>query len=124
MKNVIKAALISITAFAGVVGTATAQDSSNWAEGSISPWGMEMYDEYGNSHYVDPYAYDSQVDNDGNVYSSDYGYMDPQIGMNDLYHTNPYAADTGTSTGTSYLDTNPYAGATTSHEKFLEYIWE
>ncbi len=122
MKNDIKTARISLVARTGALCTASAQYYGNWAEGSISPWGMEMYDDYGNSHFVDPYAYDSQVDIYGNVYSNDYGYMDPQVGMNDLYHTNPYAADTSSSS--SYYDTNPYAGATTSHEKFLESIWE
>ena len=122
MKTVLNTAPTSPVALSGALGTAAAQDSGYWAEGSISPWGMEMYDDYGNSHFVDPYAYDSQVDIYGNVYSNDYGYMDPQVGMNDLYHTNPYAADTSSSS--SYYDTNPYAGATTSHEKFLESIWE
>ncbi|MEQ9434216.1 hypothetical protein, partial [Hyphomonas sp.] len=95
------------------------QDSGYWAEGSISPWGMEMYDDYGNSHFVDPYAYDSQADIYGNIYSSDSGYMDPQIGMSDLYSTNPYAADTGSSS--TYV---PYENPVDSHQSFINSIWE
>ncbi len=128
MKTLNKIALIASLAIAtlGLTNTASAQDSGYWAEGSISPWGMEMYDQYGDSHFVDPYAYDSQVDYYGNVYSSDSGYMDPQIGMNDLYHTNPYATDTyssgyDTSTTSTYV---PYSNPTSSHESFINSIWE
>tara|TARA_R110000850_G_C9721228_1_gene442283 strand:+ start:298 stop:657 length:360 start_codon:yes stop_codon:yes gene_type:complete len=119
MKTFTKSALIALVALTGALGTASAQDSGYWAEGSISPWGMEMYDDYGNSHFVDPYAYDSQADIYGNIYSSDSGYMDPQIGMSDLYSTNPYAADTGTSS--TYV---PYENPVDSHQSFINSIWE
>jgi len=118
-----KLALASLALAAAVTGTAAAQDYNDWS--SISPWGLEMQDEFGNFHYVDPYAYDSQVDQYGNVYSSYDGYLDPSLGMYDLTPAWPDTSyGTGGSDSFSYLDTNPYAGATSSHEQFLEYIWE
>ena len=122
MKLFAKATAIALVALTAV-GAASAQDSGYWAEGSISAWGMEMYDQYGNSHFVDPYAYDSQVDLYGNVYSSDSGYFDPQIGMEDLYHTNPYATDYG-STSSSSSTYVPYANPVDSHQSFINSIWE
>jgi len=51
---------------------------------SMSSGGLEMVDQWGYFHTVDPWAYDSQVDFNGNVVSSyDYG-MDPMIGYSDL----------------------------------------
>ncbi|MEL6479212.1 MAG: hypothetical protein AAFR17_17930 [Pseudomonadota bacterium] len=106
------AALTATTLGAAALSApAQAQDYNNWS--TISPYGLEMVDPYGNVYYVDPYAYDSQVDAYGNVTSS-YGYdMSPGVGMYDLTpNTDPY------------YDANPYAGATTTHDKFLEMIWE
>lgn len=120
MKLFAKATAIALVALTAV-GAASAQDSGYWAEGSISAWGMEMYDQYGNSHFVDPYAYDSQVDLYGNVYSSDSGYFDPQIGMEDLYHTNPYATDYGSTSSSTYV---PYENPVDSHQSFINSIWE
>ena len=118
----LKTLIIAAVSLAAAAGIASAQDYMDWS--SISPYGLEMQDQYGDIHYVDPYAYDSQVDIYGNVYSS-YGYeMQPGIGMYDL---TPAWQDNSFSTGTSsstYFDTNPYAGATDSHSKFLESIWE
>ncbi len=118
------AAAIAFAATA-LTGAAAAQDYNDWS--SISPYGLEMQDQYGGIHYVDPYAYDSQVDVYGNVYSS-YNYdLEPGIGLYDLtpaWQDNSGGWGATTTDSFSYLDTNPYAGATTSHEKFLESIWE
>jgi hypothetical protein len=117
-----KIALAALALVAATVTTASAQDYQDWS--SLSPYGLEMVDEFGNVHYVDPYAYDSQVDIYGNVTSS-YGYeMDPSLGMSDLTPAWQDNTTWGTSDSSSYYDTNPYAGATTSHEQFLESIWE
>ncbi|MEM9736778.1 MAG: hypothetical protein AAF908_09265 [Pseudomonadota bacterium] len=93
---------------------AAAQDYNNWS--TMTPYGLEMVDPYGTIYYVNPYAYDSQVDVYGNVYSDPYGTMAPSAGMYDL--------TPNTGTGGGYYNTNPYAGATDSHDKFLEMIWE
>ncbi len=124
MKLFAKTTAIALVALTSLVGAASAQDSGYWAEGSISPWGMEMFDEYGNSHFVNPYAYDSQADIYGNIYSSDSGYLDPQIGMSDLYHTNPYATDYGSSSTSTYEPYVPYANPVDSHQSFINSIWE
>ncbi len=122
LANLAAAVVLAATA---LTGAAAAQDYNDWS--SISPYGLEMQDQFGDIHYVDPYAYDSQVDVYGNVYSSYSGELDPGIGLYDL---TPAWQDNSSSWGTpstdswSYLDSNPYAGATTSHEKFLESIWE
>ncbi|MEM8699356.1 MAG: hypothetical protein AAGF44_09305 [Pseudomonadota bacterium] len=111
MKTTTLIAALAATAIGFTAQTGMAQDYNNWS--TISPYGLEMVDPYGNVYHVDPYAYDSQVDAYGNVISS-YGYdMSPGVGMYDL------TPNTG-----GYYDTNPYAGATTSHDKFLEMIWE
>ncbi|WP_370336437.1 hypothetical protein [Parvularcula marina] len=86
MKTISKLALSAIAATTVIAGAASAQDYSDWS--TISPYGLEMVDQFGNVHYVDPYAYDSQVDNYGNVYSN-YNYsMDPSVGMYDLTPSN------------------------------------
>lgn len=54
MKNLIKLVAPALVALSAFGGTASAQDYLDWAPGSISPWGMEMYDPYGNSVFVDP----------------------------------------------------------------------
>lgn len=81
-RKIAKLALAALAFTAAHTGVASAQDYNDWS--SISPWGLEMQDEYGDIHYVDPYAYDSQVDIYGNVYSDYTGQMDPGIGMYDL----------------------------------------
>lgn len=82
MNTISKLALSATAAAAVIAGAASAQDYNDWS--TISPYGLEMVDQFGNVHYVDPYAYDSQVDNYGNVYSN-YNYsMDPSVGMYDL----------------------------------------
>ncbi|MEO0467355.1 MAG: hypothetical protein AAF216_12505 [Pseudomonadota bacterium] len=124
MKTLAKIALAALALTTAVTGTAAAQDYNDWS--TMSAWGLEMVDEYGNTHYVDPYAYDSQVDIYGNVYSDYSGQMDPSLGMYDLtpaWSDNSYGYG-GTTESFSYLDSNPYAGATSSHDKFLESIWE
>lgn len=118
MKTFALAAFALTAAAAAATGTAAAQDYNDWS--TISPYGLEMVDPYGNTVYVDPYAYDSQVDNYGNVVSSYTGQLDPSLGYYDLAP----AWSNDTSSSSSYYDTNPYAGATTSHDKFLEMIWE
>ncbi|MEM9170313.1 MAG: hypothetical protein AAGC56_11740 [Pseudomonadota bacterium] len=108
----ILAAAVSLTVAA--TGAALAQDYNDWS--TISPYGLEMVDPYGNIYYVDPYAADSQVDVYGNVISSYNTPLDaPAAGWYDLEPSN---------SSTSYYNTNPYAGATDSHSKFLEMIWE
>ncbi|MEO0465593.1 MAG: hypothetical protein AAF216_03545 [Pseudomonadota bacterium] len=122
------ASKIALSALALVAATtataASAQDYLDWS--SMAPGGLEMVDPYGNVYTVDPWASDSQVDAYGNVVSS-YGYqMDESLGMYDLtpaWQDNSYGYG-ATTDSYSYLDSNPYAGATTSHDKFLESIWE
>ncbi|MEM9262174.1 MAG: hypothetical protein AAGA22_01225 [Pseudomonadota bacterium] len=110
-----KTAITVIASIAALVGTSTiaqAQDYNNW--NNISPWGLEMVDPFGNIYYVDPWAADSQVDIHGNVMSSYNTPLDaPGAGWYDLAPS-----------GGGYLDSNPYAGATDSNDKFLEMIWE
>ena len=101
-----------------LTGIASAQDYNDWS--SISPYGLEMQDQYGGIHYVDPYAYDSQVDVYGNVYSS-YGYeMDPGLGMYDLtpaWQDNSYSSGSSSTYG-------PYENPVDSHQSFINSIWE
>ncbi|MEM9739532.1 MAG: hypothetical protein AAF829_06650 [Pseudomonadota bacterium] len=121
------ASKIALSALALVAATtattASAQDYMDWS--SMAPGGLEMVDPYGNVYTVDPWASDSQVDAYGNVVSS-YGYqMDDTLGMYDL--TPAWQDNTstwGSTDSSSYYNTNPYAGATDSHDKFLEMIWE
>lgn len=120
MKNLIKLVAPALVALSAFGGTASAQDYLDWAPGSISPWGMEMYDPYGNSVFVDPYAYDSQVDMYGNVISSYSGDLDPSLNYYDLSPTNPYSTWDSGSTST-YV---PYENPTSSHESFINSIWE
>ncbi|KCZ93430.1 hypothetical protein [Hyphomonas johnsonii] len=121
MKSFTKTAAAVIVALSAFAGAASAQDYGYWAEGSISPWGMEMYDQYGDSHYVDPYAYDSQVDNYGNVYSSYSGEMDPSIGMYDLSPISPNPYDYSSGGSSTYV---PYENPVDSHQSFINSIWE
>ena len=112
-KNLTLAVALTI----GTSGVASSQDYNDWS--TISPWGLEMQDQYGDFHYVDPYAYDSQVDVYGNVYSDYSGSMTPSAGMYDLSPT-PY----GGSTYTAPTYSNPYEGRTDAHGSFLKSIWD
>ena len=86
MNIIAKLALSASATAALLAGAASAQDYNDWS--TISPYGVEMLDQFGYVHYVDPYAYDSQVDIYGNVYSN-YNYsMDPSVGMYDLTPSN------------------------------------
>lgn len=90
MTTIAKLALAASAAAALTAGAANAQDYTDWS--TMSAYGLEMVDQFGNIHYVDPYAYDSQVDIYGNVYSNyNYG-MDPSIGMYDLTPSNQGSA--------------------------------
>ena len=103
MKTLIKTAFAALAVAAAATGTAAAQDSSNWA--GIDPFGVPMVDQFGDIHYVDPYAYDSQVDMHGNVYSSYTGEMNPyNLGMSDLTHAYP-----DTSYNSGYYNTPSYS---------------
>ena len=87
MKTLIKTAIAAIIA-ASAAGTAAAQDYQNWD--GMTNWGVPMYDQFGDVHYVDPYAYDSQVDMYGNVVSDYNGEMNPyNLGMSELTHAYP-----------------------------------
>lgn len=85
MNTLTKLAFSSI-ALALASGTAASQDYNDWS--TMTSLGLEMQDEFGNIHYVDPFAYDSQVDLYGNVYSNDYYQMQPTPGMYDLTPSN------------------------------------
>lgn len=102
MKTLFKTAIAAIIA-ATAAASATAQDSTNW--NGIDAYGVPMVDQFGNIHYVDPHAYDSQVDIYGNVYSSYNGEMNPNnLGMYDLTHAYP-----DTSYNTGYYNTPSYS---------------
>ena len=110
------AAAVAISALAGV---ANAQDYNNWGE--IDPWGLHMQDSLGNDYWVDPYAYDSQADIYGNVYSSYSGDLDNAF-MMDLTPVQPdsYSSWGSTSTDTWNYSTSGDAG----HDAFINSIWE
>ena len=106
MKTLFKTALTAL-ALAGVAGAASAQDSMNW--NGIDPYGVPMVDQFGDIHYVSPYADDSQADIYGNVYSSYNGEMNPyNLGMSELTHAYP---DTSYNSGysSSYYNTPSYS---------------
>ncbi|MEM7766793.1 MAG: hypothetical protein AAF253_04815 [Pseudomonadota bacterium] len=114
-RTLAKLALAAFALTTAQAGTAAAQDYNDWS--SISPYGLEMQDEYGNIHYVDPYAYDSQADIYGNVYSDYSGTMDPAIGMYDLtpaWQDNSYGG--GYNTGSAYEWSEYDSSAYTSSE--------
>ncbi|MEN1728953.1 MAG: hypothetical protein AAGJ52_10995 [Pseudomonadota bacterium] len=131
MKTVIKtiatAALLTCTA-----ATAFAQDYNNW--GVIDPYGMQMQDQWGNVHYVDPYAYDSQVDMYGNVISSYHTNLDPSLNYYDLQPVQPswnsgysggYSSGFSSGSTSGVIDTYvPYTNPSNSHESFINAIWE
>ena len=90
MNSIATLAISASAAAALFAGAASAQDYKDWS--TISPYGVEMTDPYGNIYYVDPYAYDSQVDVYGNVYSN-YNYsMDPSVGTYELTPSNQSSA--------------------------------
>jgi len=123
MKLAFKALAISAAAAFAIAGAAAAQDYNNW--GVIDNSGLQMEDQWGNTHYVDPYAYDSQVDIYGNVISSDYGQLDPSL---DYYELTPVQPDTsygGYDYGSTTTDTYvPYESPSNSHESFINSIYE
>lgn len=101
MKTLIKTAIAAIVA-ASAAASATAQDSSNW--NGIDPFGVPMVDQFGDIHYVDPYAYDSRVDAYGNVYSDYNGEMNPyDLNTYELTHAYP-----DTSYNSGYYNTPSY----------------
>ncbi|MEM9738558.1 MAG: hypothetical protein AAF829_01725 [Pseudomonadota bacterium] len=123
MNTATKIALAALALVTAATGTASAQDYNDWS--TISPWGLEMVDQFGNTHYVDPWAHDSQVDAYGNVYSDYYGQMDNSVGMYDL--TPSWTDDTSTgwaSDSSSYYDSAPYASPSNSHEAFINSIYD
>ena len=132
MKTVIKH--IATSAFLTCAATsAFSQDYNNW--GVIDPYGMQMQDQWGNLHYVDPYAYDSQVDMYGNVISSYHGQLDPSLDYSNLQPVQPswnggyssgYSSGFSSSSSTSgVIDTYvPYSNPSNSHESFINAIWE
>lgn len=118
-----KIALSALALVTAATGTASAQDYMDWS--SMSSGGLEMVDQWGYVHTVDPWAYDSQVDFNGNVVSS-YGYeMDPMIGYSALTPawqdntTSGWAVDSD-----PYYNSAPYANPADSHESFIKSIWE
>jgi len=121
MKRTLKSLAIAVAALTALAGTAAAQDYNNW--GVIDPYGLQMEDEWGNIHYVDPYAHDSQVDIYGNVISSDYGQLDPSLDFHDL---TPVQPDTSWSVEPLTGDDTyvPYVQPADSHEAFINSIWE
>lgn len=115
-KNCVIAIVLSCAA-----SSVAAQDYNNW--GVIDPYGLQMTDQWGNIHYTDPYAYDSQVDMYGNVITSDSGMLDPSLDYYDLTPVpNPYY-DNATS-GSSNSTYVPYTNPTDSHQSFINSIWE
>lgn len=132
------------TALAAALALAalTAAPSHGQDLSGITPWGVEVSDGYGNSVFVDPYSGQVYTDAYGQPVVTNSSYVDPNAGYN-AYNPyasgatynpyantyNPYAGvnsyDPYASTNTSsYLDANPYANPSNSHESFLEMIWE
>ena len=122
MKTVVKK-FATVIILSCVASSAFAQDYNNW--GVIDPFGLQMEDQWGNIHYADPYAYDSQVDAYGNVISSDYGYLEPSLDYFELTPVQPSwnsgssSYDSGSSS--TYV---PYTNPTDSHQSFINSIWE
>ncbi len=129
MKTVIKT-IASVAILACAATSSFAQDYNNWS--NIDPYGMQMQDQWGNVHYVDPYAYDSQVDAYGNVISNYHGQLDSNLDYYDLQTVQPswdsgYSSgySSGFSSGSSTIDTYvPYTNPTDSHQSFINAIWE
>ncbi len=116
-------AIITVASLTLFANAAIAQDYNNW--GVIDPYGLQQVDQWGNIHYTDPYAYDSQVDIYGNVISSGSGMMDPSL---DYYNLTPVQSggsyggySSGSTTSSTYV---PYPGTTDSHKSFINSIWK
>ncbi|MEO0817867.1 MAG: hypothetical protein AAFX86_11265 [Pseudomonadota bacterium] len=118
-----KIALSALALVTAATGTAAAQDYMDWS--SMSSGGLEMVDQWGYVHTVDPWAHDSQVDFYGNVVSS-YGYeMDPMIGYSALtpaWQDNSFSVYNPDPTG--FLNSSPYESPSNSHESFINMIHE
>lgn len=119
MKTNLKS-IITVVGLTLIAGTAAAQDYNNW--GVIDPYGLQQTDQWGNIHYTNPYAYDSQVDAYGNVISSDSGMMDPSLDYYDLTPVQPSGYYGGSSSTSS--SSVPYPNTTDSHQSFINSIWE
>ena len=120
MKGTFK--LITSVAVLCAASTSFAQDYNNW--GVIDPYGLQMQDQWGNIHYTNPYAYDSQVDIHGNVVYSENGYLDQSLDYYELTPVQPSynsGYDTGSTGSSTYV---PYANPTDSHQSFINSIWE
>ena len=115
MKTLIKTAFAALAIVAATSGVASAQDNMNWS--GIDPYGVPMVDQFGDIHYVDPHAHDSQVDIYGNVYSSYNGEMNPyNLGMSDLTHAYP-----DTSFNSGYYNTPSYSAP--SFDEYSSSAW-
>lgn len=119
MKSNLKA-IITVAGLTLFANAAIAQDYNNW--GVIDPYGLQQMDQWGNIHYTNPYAYDSQVDAYGNVISSDGGMMDSSPDYYELTPVQPsgYYGSSG-STSSTYV---PYPNTTDSHKSFINSIWD
>ena len=115
-------AIITVAGLTLFAGAAVAQDYNNW--GVIDPYGLQQMDQYGNIHYTDPYAYDSQVDAYGNVISNGSGMMDSSPGYYELTPTQPGGYYGGPSSGSTSSTYVPYPGTTDSHKSFINSIWD
>lgn len=102
-----------------VSGLVAAQDYNNW--GVIDPYGLQMQDQWGNIHYTNPYAYDSQVDMYGNVIYSDQGTLDQS---QDYYDLTPVPSASTYSAPVSSGSYVPYTNPVDSHQSFINSIWE
>ncbi len=122
MKTIIKK-IATVTILLCTAGSAFAQDYNNW--GVIDPYGLQMQDQWGNIHYTNPYAYDSQVDAYGNVIYSENGYLEPSLDYYELTPVQPSwnSGSTGYDSGSSSTYV-PYANPTDSHQSFINSIWE
>ena len=122
MKTLIKTAVAAIIAVSAAA-SAAAQDYTNW--NGIDPYGVPMVDQFGDIHYVDPYAYDSQVDAYGNVHSSYTGELEPNgIDMYDLTHAYPDTSTTADPYEWSEYDSSAYTSESSSSTSSTDWIWE
>lgn len=115
-------AIITVAGLTLFANTALAQDYNNW--GVIDPYGLQQMDQWGNIHYTDPYAYDSQVDAYGNVISSHSGMMDSSPDYYELTPVQPSGSYGSYSSGSSSSTYVPYPGTTDSHKSFINSIYE
>ncbi len=115
-------AIITVAGLTLLTNAATAQDYNDW--GVIDPYGLQQTDQWGNIHYTDPYAYDSQVDAYGNVISSDSGTMDSSQNYYDLTPVQTGGSYGGYSSGSTSSTYVPYPNTTDSHKSFINSIWE